>query len=301
MASLSGRKNKTKSGSRRFSLFYGRLRIHPLFLLLGLWNTLVGNLGVFFCSVVCAVLHELAHAAQAAKLGYTAKQLLLMPYGAAIRLNNLWETHPLKLIAISLAGPFANLIVSAFLSLFLTLVPAHQALYIPLIKNGAALAFINLIPALPLDGGRCLSALLSLKTGMAKAVNAGVVLGRIFSLLLFASALLSFFRYEKLPLFPILCAIYIFSSGTQEKRHAQGAALRAKLLRSRTENAVSRAAVILSDRSVPVYEAVKFVYPDERAIYAVTDEAGRIVSVLSDSRIASALIENASGNIGDIR
>ena len=283
------------------TLFGIRIRLHILSPLIFLLLSAFSGVREAVSMLTVLSVHELSHLLAAVLLHVRVDEIELMPYGAAIRLNNLWETHPLKLIAISLAGPFANLIVSAFLSLFLTLVPAHQALYIPLIKNGAALAFINLIPALPLDGGRCLSALLSLKTGMAKAVNAGVVLGRIFSLLLFASALLSFFRYEKLPLFPILCAIYIFSSGTQEKRHAQGAALRAKLLRSRTENAVSRAAVILSDRSVPVYEAVKFVYPDERAIYAVTDEAGRIVSVLSNSRIASALIENASGNIGDIR
>ena len=155
MASLSGRKNKTKSGSRRFSLFYGRLRIHPLFLLLGLWNTLVGNLGVFFCSVVCAVLHELAHAAQAAKLGYTAKQLLLMPYGAAIRME-IEDASAKDELSIALAGPLCNLCTAAlFLSLWWCFPSAYPytetAFYTSL-----SLGLCNLIPAPPLDGGRVL-------------------------------------------------------------------------------------------------------------------------------------------------
>ena len=109
---MSGRKNKTKSGNRRFSLFYGRLRIHPLFLLLGLWSTLIGEFGVFFCSVLCAILHELAHAAQAAKLGYAAKQLLLMPYGAAIHMD-IEDASAKDELSIAIAGPLCNLLIAA--------------------------------------------------------------------------------------------------------------------------------------------------------------------------------------------
>jgi stage IV sporulation protein FB len=150
---LSGRNKKTKSGNRRFSLFYGRLRIHPLFLLIGLWNTLTGELAVFLCAALCAILHELAHAAQAAKLGYGAKELTLMPYGATIRMD-LEDTSVKDELTIALAGPLCNLVIAAlFLALWWCFPSAYpyteSAFYATL-----SLGLCNLIPAPPLDGGR---------------------------------------------------------------------------------------------------------------------------------------------------
>ncbi len=155
MASLSGRKNKTKSGKRRFSLFYGRLRIHPLFLLLGLWSTLAGEFAVFFCSVVCAVLHELAHAAQAAKLGYAAKQLLLMPYGAAIHIE-IEDASAKDELAVALAGPLFNLFIAALFLAMWWCFPSTYPYTETAFYTSLSLGLCNLIPAPPLDGGRVL-------------------------------------------------------------------------------------------------------------------------------------------------
>ncbi len=144
-----------KSGRRRFSLFYGRLRIHPLFLLLGLWSTLTGEFAVFFCSVVCAVLHELAHAAQAAKLGYAAKQLMLMPYGAAIRMDI--EGASVKdELSIALAGPLCNLCTAALFLALWWCFPSTYPYTETAFYTSLSLGLCNLIPAPPLDGGRVL-------------------------------------------------------------------------------------------------------------------------------------------------
>ena len=152
---MSGRKNKTKSGNRRFSLFYGRLRIHPLFLLLGLWSTLVGEFGIFFCSVICAILHELAHAAQAAKLGYAAKQLLLMPYGAAIHMD-IEDASAKDELSIAIAGPLCNLLIAALFLALWWCFPSTYPYTETAFYTSLSLGLCNLIPAPPLDGGRVL-------------------------------------------------------------------------------------------------------------------------------------------------
>ncbi|MBQ2740915.1 MAG: hypothetical protein IJF39_04795 [Clostridia bacterium] len=155
MANLSGRNKKTKSGRRRFSLFYGRLRIHPLFLLLGLWNTLVGEFPVFFCSVVCAVLHEFAHAAQAAKLGYAATQLTLMPYGATIRMD-IEDASAKDELCIALAGPLCNLCTAALFLALWWCFPSTYPYTETAFYTSLSLGLCNLIPAPPLDGGKVL-------------------------------------------------------------------------------------------------------------------------------------------------
>lgn len=150
-----GRNKRTKSGNRRFSLFYGRLRIHPLFLLLGLWNTLIGEFPAFFCAVVCAVLHEFAHAAQAAKLGYAAKQLSLMPYGAAIRMD-LEDVSAKDELSIALAGPACNLCTAALFLATWWCFPSTYPYTETAFYASLSLGLCNLIPAPPLDGGRVL-------------------------------------------------------------------------------------------------------------------------------------------------
>ncbi len=115
----------------------------------------MGNFGVFFCSVICAILHELAHAAQAARLGYAASQLMLMPYGATIRMD-IEDSSAKDELAIALAGPLCNLCIA---TLFLALWWCFPSTY-PYTETAfyasLSLGLCNLIPAPPLDGGRVL-------------------------------------------------------------------------------------------------------------------------------------------------
>ena len=110
---MRGQKNNPKSGARRFSFFYGKLVIHPLFLLFGVWHAVTGELLVFFSLVLCAIAHELAHAAEAAKHGFASKTILLMPYGATIDID-LNGVHPKDELRISIAGPLCNLLIAVF-------------------------------------------------------------------------------------------------------------------------------------------------------------------------------------------
>ncbi len=187
-----GRKNDTKSGKSRFSLFYGKIRIHPLFLLIGLWHTLTGELAVFISSVVCALLHELAHAAQAAKLGYGAKELTLMPYGATIDMDLEGASVKDECI-IALAGPICNLVIAAF---FLALWWCFPSAY-PYTETAffatLSLALCNLLPAFPLDGGRVLYCILysmfNAHLPPAKSKKQAKLVSQIITVLLCAAAL----------------------------------------------------------------------------------------------------------------
>lgn len=150
-----GRKNKTESGARRFSLFYGKVRIHPLFFLAGVWYSFTGDFLSFVSVALCAVLHELAHAAAAAKIGYGMQSVCLMPYGAVVRVD-LDGVSPKDEIKIAIAGPLFNLALAiGFLALwwcFPSLYPYTETAF----TSTLSLAVCNLLPALPLDGGRVL-------------------------------------------------------------------------------------------------------------------------------------------------
>ncbi len=87
-----------------------------------------------------------------------------------------------KEMLVSIAGPLFNIITAYALSL------APQFSFKDyLILLNLSIGIFNLIPALPLDGGRFLRAFLSIKFGVLRAYNFMIDLSRIITLLLFVS------------------------------------------------------------------------------------------------------------------
>ena len=131
----------------------------------------------------CVILHEFGHALVAKRFGVKTRDIILMPIGGVARLESL-PTEPLKEILIALAGPAVNLVIACLIySFFLVLGIGWLQpdtdfisildtgigfLHLVLLINLASFA-INLLPILPMDGGRILRAALSIKFDRAKA------------------------------------------------------------------------------------------------------------------------------------
>lgn len=158
-----------------------RLRVHPLTpLMLALIYVLSGGQALI-PSLIALGAHESAHLLLALRLHARVDEIELMPFGAAIRLYELWETSPGALVAIALAGPGMNLAAASLLALGLYAFPAEALALIPLIRMNLAIGAVNLLPALPLDGGRALCALMALRMDRHRAVRIGVILGRVLA------------------------------------------------------------------------------------------------------------------------
>ena len=143
------------------------------------------------------LIHELAHAAAAARSGLKVSGITLRVFGGATEL----EGHPRGAateLRIALAGPFATLV------LFVLFFGAGQLLTAapdPVVAvtnnlaliNGLLLAF-NLIPAVPLDGGRILRAVLwAVWDRPLAATRAVAATGGSFGLLMVAFGILALF------------------------------------------------------------------------------------------------------------
>ena len=143
------------------------------------------------------LVHELAHAAAAARSGLKVSGITLRVFGGATEL----EGHPSGAAAelrIALAGPLATLVL---FSLFLALGQVFTAAPAPVLAvannlaliNGLLLAF-NLIPAVPLDGGRILRATLwAVWDRPLAATRAVAATGGAFGLLMVAFGILALF------------------------------------------------------------------------------------------------------------
>jgi len=153
----------------------------------------------------CVVLHEFGHILVARRYGIATPEVTLLPIGGVASLKSL-PTKPLQELAVAIAGPLVNVAIALLIILALGEVrpeaiehldDQHVSLLVRLAAANLFLAIFNLIPAFPMDGGRVLHALLSLRYGPARATqiaaNVGQALAFVFGFLgLFGNPLLIF-------------------------------------------------------------------------------------------------------------
>jgi Zn-dependent protease len=171
-------------------------------LLQGPWPFLLGlvaALGLF----LSVLLHELGHALAAQRLGIRTQRITLWLLGGVAQLERI-PREPKKELFIALAGPLVSFALALLFRLLRQEVGALGFLTHYLALVNLVLGLFNLLPALPLDGGRVYRALLALRhpyaratqkaLGMSQAV--AVALG-LFGLMVFNPflVLMAFFVY----------------------------------------------------------------------------------------------------------
>ena len=230
----------------------------------------------------------------------TGNEIELMPFGAAIRLYELWETSPGALVAIALAGPGMNLAAASLLALGLYAFPVEALALIPLIRMNLAIGAVNLLPALPLDGGRALCALMALRMDRHRAVRIGVILGRVLAagILLFTGFLC--LSGERLQLGLMLSAVYIIASGERERRQSEGATLRAMLLKPDMPETPAPVRWIAISETATVLDAVREMRPGHTHLFAVMNASGGVQTVLTQALIMAAVERDSTSPLSSL-
>ena len=279
----------------RFTIGKTRVSIHALMpLFLALFAVFAGsNESLALCASLC--LHEAAHLLCARALGVRVEQLSLMPFGGAARLGNPYLLLSGKLIAISAAGPAANLALlftGAALAQWRVLPPNMAAV---LARVNLALLVFNLLPALPLDGGRVLVALAERPLGRTRAVKLGVWMGRFVSLLLVLLAVHGFVRSRRLNLTTLLAAVFILSSANDDLQARDLATAASIAGKTDAKSGPLPMRLYAVDAGAPLLEALRRVRSDRAAGFIVyraglpigfVDECEAVTAMLADSTAA---------------
>ncbi|MEJ7602176.1 MAG: M50 family metallopeptidase [Kofleriaceae bacterium] len=197
-------------------LFGFPVEINLSFLLL-LGFVLVAYGGLAGVLVVCVafasvLLHELGHAVVARKLGVHVSGIELSFFGGAAKMENL-PRNPNHEIAIAAAGPAVSIALGS-LGLGIGIVTGSGFLLMIGYINFVLAAF-NLIPALPMDGGRILRALLAKRMSFVRATDLAVTVSRVAAVA-FAVYGLATSHWMLVALAPLL-----WMMGTREKQLAR--------------------------------------------------------------------------------
>ncbi len=222
-------RGKQSSGSLRFARLFGiDIRVHWSFFVLVLlvaWgsdgvrqmvNWLVWIAAVFGCVLV----HEIAHCVLARRRGAVVKDILLLPIGGVSQMEKMPEA-PADELSIAIAGPLTSLGLG--LSAVVVGLVLRDRLWPPTLFAGSwfarlawlnlLLAAFNMLPALPMDGGRVLRAALSRRRGRSEATRLAGKTARLVA----AGLIVVGFFYD---LWLVLIGIFVLLGATAEEHSA---------------------------------------------------------------------------------
>jgi Zn-dependent protease len=194
---------------------------------------IAGEVGLVLIVFMCVLMHEFGHALMAQRFGVQTKDITLLPIGGIANLERMPE-EPRQEFWITAAGPLVNLVIAGlafiviaimgvsmlFSDLFLSATTWSNVLLFIFGAN-LMLFLFNLLPAFPMDGGRILRSLLSMRMPRDKATRIAAAIGRFFSI-----GFVVYGLFNGQPFLALIGVFIFFAAGSEARMVDQQAALR---------------------------------------------------------------------------
>lgn len=273
------------------------ISIHPFFLLFVFLWVLAGLPLQTFLLFVVVFGHELTHTLAAKICGVKIYKVELFPFGGVGYLTNPLEFNPQKEFIVAGAGPLFNLVLFLILwnyrlGLYGTPLYADNPLLLFLCRANLFLFIFNLLPALPLDGGRLLRASLSSRLGLYKATELAASWGKWQGALLVLAGLL-FSYYDYLHLSISLMGLFLYHAAGREQKSAIYIFLRYLLRKEKMlkEHGVLKGEQLVAMEDTTILEVLKHFKPTRYHQVVVLDQACRVRNFLSEGQILEAALK----------
>lgn len=196
-----------------------KIRISSMLVLLLMLFSLCGYFQYAIISFIIVIIHEISHSLVAILLGYKIEEIAIFPLGGVVKLNKLMGVNPQHEILIASVGPLSNIVMALIAyAMFLNFRLTNE-LMVYFIYANIIITITNLLPILPLDGGRIVRCYLGYLIGMKNSTRILITVSKFITSLLFIMGLY-FMQYNILNLFISFTAVYLFKSIQKEKEMA---------------------------------------------------------------------------------
>lgn len=231
------------------------------------------GLGSALGLMVSVVIHELAHALVARRYGVDIHEIRLWILGGVAQFSEM-PKQPRAEAIVAIAGPIASVLLGLGFGATLSLVPASAGAVAVVVSYlmavNVALAIFNLIPALPMDGGRVLRSLLALRLDRLRATRIAAGVSRVIAILM------GLFGLWTLNLFLVAIAFFVWIAVQAETQHET-------VQRTLTDVPVtdlmsSDLETVASTMSTGAF--MEHVFRHKHAFYPVTDLAGEVIGTV---------------------
>ncbi len=265
--------------------------INPLIIPLVLSGYFGNYLNLYAITWSIALLHEATHILIGNALHIKFSKIIIMPFGVCGKLKDPLIKSPTKEIFIALSGPLFNLFICFLVENIKYFYSSPLLEYIYLASK--SMAYINLIPCLPLDGGRILRAILTIYTDSLTAWRISLNLSRLISVILILSAVV-LLAFSSFNFSFILIGVFLLSNLSNESKGLSQYALREILYAKEKLNKsdLTKATILIANEKLFARKLLRKLSYNKYFIVNVTDDKNRITKQLTETQILFALKHN---------
>ncbi|HUX47135.1 MAG TPA: M50 family metallopeptidase [Desulfosporosinus sp.] len=270
------------------------LRIHPTFLLVLVVYGVLGLAAQALLVFGLVFFHELAHLLTAKAYGFRVVGLELFPFGGAAYCDDLFEGRKLDESIMALAGPAFNVAL-----IFGAQVLRWQGVWAgdladDFVRFNFWLAAFNLIPVLPLDGGRVARALFAESFGFVRTTKflawAGKWLGVLLAL--YGIILGGQGKFAEGPLTFMILGGFFWLAGSKEISSAHITFLR-QLTHKKEDllkKGLMRSLWVTVHKDTPLVRIVEEFTPDRYAMISLANEDLGLGKILTETDVVEGML-----------
>lgn len=279
----------------RIGSYFGiPLKVNPFFFLLLVVVLFFGKLGEALLLFAIVLWHESFHLLVAKLYRLDILDVELLPFGGVARLDALLQVNPSMEWVVAIVGPLSNLVLVILAYSLRPFLTVSQEWFDFFIQANLVMALFNLLPALPLDGGRVLRSFLAQKKGFKEATLIAAKAGQILSVLLLCLGLYGIYLQQYTAGIFIFFALMIYWTAKQEQKNADYVLLR-YLTRKKQDLRLKRVVQgreLVATQETSIGEVLRLFQPPHYHLIWIIDLEGEILGFLGELELIQALFEH---------
>lgn len=261
--------------------------------LTGRFLELIALFGIVF-------VHELGHVAAARSFGIPVVSVTMLPFGGNAVMEDTGNLTAGKEIVIALAGPFQNLILIGITLLLHQNGVWEGAFPGYFIQCNMLIALFNLLPILPLDGGKISQALCSLSLPYHSTILWCTRVSVLFSMLVIIYAVGPWLMGGALQLNLLLIGSFLLYSNMTDYRNVHYRFLRFLMNRDKSfsQHLIQGSLVqpIIADTSKPLDRILRLFRREKYHFIYVMNHDGQIMAVIPEQKIITSYLTGRSNH-----
>lgn len=284
---------------RLFSFRGVSIKCSPVVMLLAALAAIFDMWVTLLVAFISLTLHEISHTLVAKAAGMRIDAIEIQPFGFVARISG--RISSMDEFAVAATGPVFSLLTACAAAYASRSIITDAYVLEEFIRFNVILGIFNLLPALPLDGGRMLRAVLERFIPRAGRILIwfGMLLGAVLSI--FGVYVIAFMRVFNVT--PLIMGVFLFAAAIRELKnsnaHRLGTLIKRTDMINRGRSLPMRS--IAMHRSVTAQDALRNISLNSYNIITVVDENMHKLGEIDESCLMSGMAANGNNvTIGEL-
>lgn len=273
-----------------FKKIFMKFSVNKYFYIVFLICLISGYLKEVLILFLFVMFHELSHIAVARMYKLEIHNIEIFPFGGVAKIDNLDSVGPLKESIISAAGPLFNILsvgVAFFLDRMGIIIPEAKLI----ININIVLALFNLLPGLPLDGGRILRSVLYSLIGYKRATMVCIIIGKVIAVMLLIIGIVTLI-FGKINVSLLIMPVFLFFSASKEEENITYAIIKDIINKKlHLENkGIMEAVVICGYEEANLGEILKYFDLNKYHMIVIVSKDMKVSSIITETQVLDGLV-----------